>query len=169
MIGKVIAIGIILTLTPMAMASADEVEGEAIVIPAEKAAPAPTPAPAQPVTAYMPASVEMVSTSVGLGVGISWGEGTLAMEGETYDFAVKGLGLGDLGYAQINAFGDVSNLENPNDIAGTYVALEAGAAGGSGAGIVSMRNEHGVVITMKSDRSGVQLALGADAFLIELK
>jgi hypothetical protein len=169
-IGKVIAIGTILALTPMAMASADEVEGEAIVIPAEKAAPAPEPAaPAQPVTAYMPASVEMLSTSVGLGLGISWGEGTLSMEGETFDFAVKGLGLGDLGYAQINAFGDVSNLENATDIAGTYVAVEAGAAGGSGAGVMSMRNEHGVVITMKSDRSGVQLALGADAFLIKLK
>jgi hypothetical protein len=166
-IGKVIAIGIILTLTPMAMASADEVEGEAIAIPAEK--PAPEPAPAQPVTAYMPASVEMVSTSIGLGVGISWGEGTLSMEGETFDFAVKGLGLGDLGYAQINAFGDVSNLENPSDIAGTYVALEAGIAGGSGAGVVSMRNQHGVVITMKSDRSGLQLAAGADALFIELK
>jgi hypothetical protein len=166
-IGKVIAIGIVFTLMPMAMASADAVEGEAIVIPAKSSAPAPEPE--QPVTAFMPASVEMVSTSVGLGIGITWGEGTLSLEGETYDFAVKGLGLGDLGYAQINAFGDVSNLENASDLAGTYVAVEAGIAGGSGTGITSMRNEHGVVITMKSDRSGVQLAAGADALSIQFK
>ncbi len=171
MIGKVIAFGIVFALMPLAIASADEVGGEQVVIPAKKAepAPAPAPAPAQPVTAYMPASVEILSTSVGLGLGISWGEGTLSLEGENYDFNVKGLGLGDLGYAKLDAFGQVSNLENAADLAGTYVAVEAGISGGSGAGITTMRNEHGVVITLKSDRSGLQLALGADAFLIELK
>jgi hypothetical protein len=163
-IGKVIAIGIALSVMPLAMASADEVGGEPIVIPAKKAAPPP-----QPVTAPMPASVEMTSTSVGAGLGVSWGNGTLSVEGENYDFDVKSLGLGDLGYATIDAFGDVENLENVADIAGTYVAVEAGIAGGSGAGTIRMRNQHGVVITLKSERTGAQIALGADAFRIELK
>jgi hypothetical protein len=161
--GKVFAICIALCVMPLAMASADDVGGEPIVIPSQQ------PPPAQPVTAPMPASVEMTSTSVGAGLGISWGEGTLSVEGEIFDFSVKGLGLGDFGYAKIDAFGDVSNLENAADLAGTYVAVEAGAAGGSGVGAMTLRNENGVVITLTSERAGAQLALGADAMRIQFK
>jgi hypothetical protein len=158
-IGRIIAIGIAITLVPASMAWADDVGGEPIVVPSAE----------KPVTAPMPATVQMESTSLGLGVGVSWGAGTLSVEGEHHAFEIKGLSLGEVGYVSIDALGDVQNLENPADLAGTYIAVEAGAAAGAGASVVTMRNEKGVVITLQSDTSGVQLALGAEALRIELK
>ena len=158
MIGRIIAIGIAITLVPASMAWADDVGGEPIVVPAEK-----------PVTAPMPATVQMESTSLGLGVGISWGQGTLSVEGEHHAFSIKGLSLGEVGYVSMDALGDVQNLENAADLAGTYVAVEAGAAAGAGVSVVTMRNEKGVVITLQSDTTGAQLALGAEALRIEFK
>jgi hypothetical protein len=164
MTGRIIAMGIVLCLMPLAMASADDIPGEPVVIPKKAAAP-----PAEVVTAPIPASVSMTSKSIGAGVGVSWGEGTLSADGERHAFEIKGLGLGDLGYASSESFGDVRNLENVEDLAGTYVAVQAAAATGSGVGRVAMRNENGVVITLRSESQGAQLKVGADAMRIELK
>jgi len=159
-IGRIIAIGIAITLVPVSMAWADDVGGEPIVVPSTTE---------KPVTAPMPATVQMESSSLGLGVGVSWGQGTLSVEGEHHAFEVKGLSLGKVGYVSIDALGDVQNLENAADLAGTYVAVEAGAAAGAGANVVAMRNEKGVVITLQSSTTGAQLALGAEALRIEFK
>ena len=47
------------------------------------------------------------STSVALGVGVSWGDGKLRYKGKTYTFTVKGLSVIDLGVAKVNARGKV--------------------------------------------------------------
>ena len=169
---RIIAIGIALFVFPslsLSTASADEVSDEPITIPVKKAPPPPPPAVEEPVTAPMPASISMTSTSLGAGVGILWGEGTLHLDGENHGFAIRGRGIGDLGYATIESFDSVSHVEDASDIAGTYVAVEAGAATGSGAGAVTMRNESGVVVTLHSERRGAQIALGADVLRVDLK
>ena len=173
MTGRLIAIGIALCLSPLSIASADEISDEEIDIPPKQAEPppppvAPEPEP-QPVSAPMPASVSVSSTSVGAGLGVTWGRGTLHLDGDNYAFKMKGIGVGDLGYATIEAFGSVSNIEEASQISGTYVAVEVGAATGPGVGAVTMRNVNGVVITLQSDRQGAQLSLGADALQIELE
>lgn len=145
-------------------AQADEVGGEDIMI----IEPEPTVVEVETVTAAPPPYVTIESRSVAAGLGISWGDGTLLFEGRRHPFSVKGVSLGDLGTSLMNAEGRVENLERLSDFAGSYVAVEARAAAGVGAGALTMRNEHGVVITLTSRLEGVQLTLGAEGFRIAL-
>ena len=119
-------------------------------------------------TAPPPPYVSMESTSIAAGIGLSWGEGVLTFEGQRHAFSVKGLSLIDLGVAKLISEGAVSNLEELSDFEGHYAAIEAGAAAGVGASVLSMRNEHGVVIHLRSDVEGVALALGPEGFRITL-
>ena len=63
----------------------------------------------------------------------------------------------------------MQNLSRIEDFEGTYVAFEAGAAAGSGAAALKMRNQHGVVITLESRVRGVQLTLAGQALDITLE
>ena len=82
---------------------------------------------------------------------------------------VRGMSVGDLGISRISAEGGVANLENVEDFAGHYVAVEAGAAAGKGRSALTMRNGNGVVITLESELEGLQLTLGASGLDIELR
>jgi hypothetical protein len=123
----------------------------------------------KPVTAPPPAWVELERTSVAAGLGIHWGGGTLQFEGRDYGFSVKGMSLGDLGASKLNALGNVRHLDDISDFAGTYVAVGAGIAAGPGVSAVTMRNEHGVVISLRSELQGAQLTLGAEGLRIALE
>jgi hypothetical protein len=164
-IRRIIAMGIGLSLVSISAAWADEVGGEDIVVPRRRA---PAKAMEKPVTAPPPAWVEFERTSVAAGVGINWGGGTLQFEGRDYGFSVKGVSLGDLGASKMSALGNVRHLDEISDFAGTYVAVGAGIAAGPGASAVTMRNENGVVITLRSDLQGAQLTLGAEGLRIAL-
>ena len=129
--------------------------------------PIPMPA-ATPVSAPPPAHVEFERVAVAAGIGLSWGDGTLMFEGERHAFSVSGVSLGDVGVAKAVASGRVKNLDKLSDFSGTYVAVEAGAALGSGVSALSMRNQHGVVITLSSTQKGARLTLGAEGFRIAL-
>ena len=166
-------LGLSLALAPMfsvQVAKADTVgEEEVIAVPAPReVAPEPVVVQQVPVTAPPPAFVELQRSSIGAGIGISWGHGTLSFEGNSYAFSVKGLSVGDVGAAKILAEGRVENMESLADFAGTYVALEAGASAGTGASTLTMMNEHGVTISLASTREGFGLTLGAQGFAIAL-
>ena len=131
-------LGLSLALAPMfsvQVAKADQVgEEEVIAVPAPREiAPEPVAVQQVPVTAAPPAFVELQRSSIGAGIGISWGHGTLSFEGNSYAFSVKGISVGDVGAAKILAEGRVENMESLADFAGTYVAVEAGASAGTGA------------------------------------
>ena len=147
-----------LALVPALGALADEVGGSGFEVPMEK-----------PVTAPPPPYVELASHQVAAGVGFSWGGGTLSFEGQQYGFSVKGLSLADVGVAKMVAEGEVQNLSRVSDFAGRYLAVKAGAAMGQGASRLVLRNEHGVVIRLASELSGVALTLGAEGFQIALQ
>jgi hypothetical protein len=167
-------LGLSLAVAPMfsaQIAQADTVgEEEEIAVPAPRpVAPEPVVVEKQvPVTAPPPAFVELQRQSLGAGIGISWGHGTLSFEGNQYGFSVKGLSVGDLGAAKILAEGQVQNMESLADFAGTYVAVEAGATAGKGGSALTMMNENGVTITLASQREGLGLTLGAQGFSIGL-
>lgn len=167
-------LGLSLAFAPMLtaqIAQADIVgeEEEIAVPPPRPVVPEPVVVPQQiPVTAPPPAFVELQRSSIGAGIGISWGKGLLSFEGNAYPFSVKGLSVGDLGAAKILAEGRVENLESLRDFAGTYVAVEAGATAGKGGSAITMRNEHGVTITLAAQREGLGLTLGAQGFSVEL-
>jgi hypothetical protein len=145
------------------LVSADEA-GPAgdVVVPAPR-----EPAP-EPVAAPPPAFVRLETTSIAAGIGISWGDGIVTFEGRDYDFELKGVSLLDLGASSSVSVGEVQNLENIADFEGTYLAVGAAGAAGSGASAVTMRNENGVVITLSSELRGVQLALATQGLRISL-
>jgi len=161
MIRRIAAMSVAFTVAAFGAAQADDMPGGDIVVP-------PPVVVEEVVTAAPPAFVSLASTKIGAGIGVSWGEGWLSYEGERHDFSLKSLGLGDLGVAKLISEGYVSNLENLSDFGGTYVAVDAAAAAGVGAAAVSMRNEHGVVISLRSEIQGVALSLGAEGIRITL-
>jgi len=118
---------------------------------------------------YPVGEVTIEAAQVAAGVGYSWGDGTLKFEGKSYNFSVKGINVAAVGFSKINAVGDVYNLKTASDIAGKYVAVSAGLSLAKGVAGLTMRNDKGVVINLKSVQQGVQLNLGVDGFTIEMK
>ena len=113
--------------------------------------------------------VSVESKSIAIGVGVSWGDGKLTYQGKEHTFSVNGLSVIDLGISKATATGEVFNLKKLSDFSGNYVAAEAGAAVGGGAGAVTMRNQHGVVMKLTGTGTGVQLTLAAKGVEVKLK
>jgi hypothetical protein len=110
--------------------------------------------------------------SVALGVGASWGEGTLNYQGRNYPFSVSGLSLVDVGISNFTGAGKVYDLRSPSDLAGTYGATQATFAIAGGATAMSMKNEKGVTIVIlknEGQESGTQLSLGPGGMKITMK
>src|SRR5712691_12153654 len=84
-------------------------------------------------------TVTIESKSVALGVGVSWGDGTLQYDGKAYKFSLKGLSVLDIGVSKVSARGKVFNLKKAEDFAGTYAAAQAGAAVGGGMSAMTLR------------------------------
>jgi hypothetical protein len=109
------------------------------------------------------------SKTVAVGVGVSWGDGKLTYQGKEHPFTVNGLSVVDLGVSKVTATGEVFNLKKLSDFAGNYVAGQAGAAVGGGAGVVVMKNQNGVVMKLTGTGQGVQLTLAAKGVEVKLK
>ena len=109
------------------------------------------------------------STSVAIGIGVSWGDGKLTFQGKDHIFNVNGLSVIDLGVSKVTANGEVFNLKKLSDFNGNFVAGEAGATVGGGAGAVIMKNQNGVVMKLTSTSQGVQLTLAGAGVDVKLK
>ena len=118
---------------------------------------------------YPVGEVTIEAKQVAAGLGYSWGDGTLKFEGKEYKFSVKGINVAAVGFSKIDAVGDVYNLKTASDINGKYVAVSAGLSLAKGVSGLSMRNDKGVVINLRSVQQGVQLNLGVDGFTIQMK
>lgn len=114
--------------------------------------------------------VSMVTTSVGLEVGVEWGAGILTLvNGQQYRFTVKGLMVGSVGGGKTLAHGTVYHLHTIDDFAGIYGTVEADFTVMEGMGGVAMRNQHGVVLFLSTVEEGVQLTLATAGVEIELQ
>ena len=114
-------------------------------------------------------TVTMTATSAAAGVGWTWGSGTLTLlNGKGYRFKISGLDVIAVGYKQASAVGKVYHLKKASDFAGTYVAGTAGGTVGGGAGVTTMRNEHGVVINLSSVSEGADLRLAVSGMKVTL-
>ena len=113
--------------------------------------------------------VSIESTSIAAGIGVSWGEGKLHFHGKEYRFSIDGLTLVDIGISKANAVGDVYDLKEVGQFEGTYVAGEAGFALAGGMGGMSLRNQNGVVMHLRSVTQGAKLQLGPAGLTIKLK
>jgi hypothetical protein len=107
--------------------------------------------------------------SVAAGVGFTWGSGTLTFQGQPYPFTVHGLSVADVGIAKIDGSGDVYNLKNVGDFAGTYVAAGAGVTIAGGGSVVALENQNGVIVHFHSTTEGLKLNLSASGVAVSLK
>jgi hypothetical protein len=114
------------------------------------------------------ATLTLSEGSVGVGIGFSWGKGTLSHQGKTYPFKVQGLSVGEVGVTRATATGNVFNLKKLADFNGNYAAGAAEGTVGGGAGISAMKNQNGVVIELKSTTQGASLKLAAEGVKLTL-
>ena len=56
------------------------------------------------------ATLTLSEGSVAVGIGWTWGKGTLSYQGQTYPFKVEGLSVGEVGMTRATAAGHVFNL-----------------------------------------------------------
>jgi len=113
--------------------------------------------------------VNISSKAVAVGVGVTWGDGTLTYAGKTYPFSMTGLSVVDLGISNVSSTGEVFNLNSAADFAGNYAAGEAGIAIAGGPSDVIMKNEHGVVLRLHGTQQGVRFTLAPQGVAIKLK
>ena len=114
------------------------------------------------------ATLTLTEGSVAVGIGWTWGKGTLSYQGKTYPFKVEGLSVGEVGMTRATAAGNVFNLKKLADFSGTYAAGGAEGTVGGGAGISAMKNQNGVVVELKSTTQGANLKLAGEGVKLTL-
>jgi hypothetical protein len=120
--------------------------------------------------------IQVATTSVAVGVGVTWGHGTLSFDGTDHAFTVNGLSLTDLGVGNAAVKGNVYDLRRLEDFAGKYTPAEPDfALGGAGPpwsssyrGMI-LRNDKGVVVQIWLVREGPHLHLIDNAVEVRLK
>src|ERR1700733_855349 len=107
---------------------------------------------------------------VAVGIGYSWGHGTLynSKDQKQYKFKISGVSVADVGAAGINAEGEVYNLTSPADLSGDYSAVTAGVTIIEGGSVAYLKNEKGVVIKLHSQTGGLRFNLSANGMHITL-
>ena len=114
-------------------------------------------------------TVEIDATQLAFIVSGKFGGGVLKFQGKEYAFKGGGLGIGGIGVQKIKATGKVYNLTDVSKFPGTYVAARAGATLGKGKNVISVSNQHGVIIDLKASTEGVALSIGADGLVVKMK
>ena len=114
-------------------------------------------------------TLKMETKSVAVGIGFSWGDGSLNLEGEEHKFSVKGLSVVDVGVTKISVSGEVYHLTKLEDFSGTYMAASAGLVVGGGAEGSVMKNQNGVSIRIVSTQKGIKLKLAPEGVTLTLK
>jgi len=118
----------------------------------------------------MPDATRMMSEGqVAFGIGFSWGKGVLTFQGKEYPFKVKGISVVDIGITKATSSGKVYNLKKLEDFNGNYTAASAEGTLAGGAGALTMKNQNGVVIDLRSTTAGVNLKLSVEGVSLTLE
>jgi hypothetical protein len=108
---------------------------------------------------------------VAVGIGYSWGHGTLynSKDQKEYKFKISGVSVADVGGAGITAEGEVYNLTSPADLSGNYSAVTAGVTVIEGGSLAYLKNDKGVVIKLHSQTGGLRFNLSANGMHVTLQ
>ena len=124
---------------------------------------------AAPVLADEPSgtiSVELTSASALLGA--AWGQGVLTFGDRTYAFKVKGLKVLAVGLKKASVNGEVYNLTNAADLAGTYKeASKGGLTLVKKKGAAVVENDKGVVINVLGSVKGMDVGLAKGGLTVK--
>jgi hypothetical protein len=118
------------------------------------------------------ATLQLSGGSFAVGIGFSWGKGTLTYKGKDYPVSVNGLSLGKVGITGASAYGEVYNLKKLQDFSGHYHAGGAGRRGvtlASGQKATAMTNPAGVTVLLASTQRGVDVNLSGGGVDMQLK
>ena len=106
------------------------------------------------------ATLRLSGGSFALGVGFSWGSGTLTYKGKDYPVKVNGLSIGKVGMTGVSAYGEIFNLKHLQDFNGHY---NVGAEGTRGVTIAKgkagslMTNQAGVIVRLAATQTGLDV------------
>ena len=114
------------------------------------------------------AVIELSGGSAAVGIGYSWGGGTLIFQGKRYPVKISGISVASVGVTEYTAAGSVTGLKTPQDISGVFTSVAAGGTLGGGGAIAAMRNQNGVTINLSSTTQGLSLTLAAEGMKISL-
>lgn len=115
------------------------------------------------------ATLRLSGGSAAVGIGYSWGKGTLTYKGKDYPVSVKGLSLGKVGITSATASGEVHNLKTLKDFDGNYTAAGAGITLAGGRSAVTMKNQNGVRVRLVSTNRGADITLGGSGVDLKIK
>ncbi len=115
------------------------------------------------------ATITLSGRSVGLGVGVRWGEGVLTYRGTVYPFTVEGVLVGEIGVTNGEVEGAVYNLQRLEDFTGTYASASTGVTIVEGGVVTAMWNPDGVRITLTELTQGLALELATEGVRVRLK
>jgi len=106
-------------------------------------------------------TVTLEEKQMGFFLGGSAGEGVLTVDGKQHRFKIQGLSAGfNVGASKMSASGEVFDMKNIDQFPGTYTKLDASVAVGGGVGGMHLKNQNGVVMTLHSRTTGLDLNLG---------
>jgi hypothetical protein len=115
------------------------------------------------------ATIKFSGGSVALGIGWSWGGGTLMYKGKEYPISVKGLSIGKVGVTGVTASGEVHHLKSLKDFDGNYTGVGAGITLAGGRTAVTIKNQNGVRVRVISTTRGADLTVGLGGVDMRLK
>jgi hypothetical protein len=120
--------------------------------------------PKQPV-----GQVTIDETQFGFIVGGSTGGGVLTYDGKQYPFKLGGVSLGaNIGVSKFAAKGEVYDMKDISQFAGTYARLTGSVALGGGVGGMTLKNENGVVMRLEGTTQGLQINAGSSGVQVTL-
>lgn len=114
------------------------------------------------------ATLKLSQGQVAIGIGYSWGKGVLNFQGKDYPFKISGLSVVDVGISSADATGEVWGLKKLKDFNGTYTTGTAEATLAGGTGVITMKNQNGVLIKLIAKTQGVNLKLALEGVKLKL-
>jgi hypothetical protein len=115
------------------------------------------------------ATLALSGKSVALGIGFSWGKGTLTYKGKEYNVKVDGLSVGKVGVTGASLAGQVYNLKKLSDFNGHYSTGGVGATIGGGRGKIAMKNQNDVEILLTATTRGLDVTVAGAGVTVEIK
>ncbi len=116
------------------------------------------------------ARISMKIAKAGFVLGVSTGSGTLDYKGQRYGLSIGGMRAGLIvGASNARMRGEVYNLHRLRHIEGTYGAIQASAAAGSGGQNWVLENVHGVRLVLRGIQTGLEASLDAGGIRITLE
>lgn len=113
-------------------------------------------------------TITLHAKSADVGVGWTWGNGTLHWHGHNYPFTVKGLNVAAVGYSTVDAHGVVHNLKNLRDFDGTYASSTGSVTVDKGVEGEALVNGNGVQIDISGTTKGARLSGSVDGIKLQL-